>query len=286
MTSTRYNISSIKQLIDLNGKAVNFQLGFKAKSITNDVFDAIVVTQEMLDSNEPLNYQRAEGEISGNITNDNGSYNNYFLCLKSDKPMEVDVSLKINELPIQQQQPHKLPTPPPPIPPRQEVNENFVVAKRATKKPDYFTNYLIFGGVLLLLVIFGIYYYTKTSAPQPPVVVSPTASDLILKNVEDGFNNLGVKLNEVSSKVTDGLSDNLGRMQHNLTENIQELSERIIPPTEITSDIDGIKESIENIKSHLYNQQIKNAVPADVDMTIVNPNDILSRIKSLPKSSS
>lgn len=317
MSTTRYKISNIKQLIDLNGKAVNFHLGFKAKSVNDDVFDALVVTQEMLDSNEPLNYQRAEGEISGNITNDNGVYNNYFLCLKSDKPIDIDVGIKINEIPQQappqpqpqpqqqQQQPEqsfekkkyqrypiqKQQPPPPTLEDYQDEEEVIVASTKKPKKSDYTWVYIFVGVFLVcLLAGFGYYYYTKTVvAPSPPVVESKTA-DLILKNVEDGFNNLGLKLNEVSSKVTDGLSDNIGKMEHNLTENLHELSERITNPppavVPVTSDINNIKESIENIKSHLYTQQLKHVAPetSGDSMAIVNPNEILSRIKSLPKS--
>lgn len=316
MSTTRYKISSIKQLIDLNGKAVNFQLGFKAKSVNNDVFDALVVTQEMLDSNEPLNYQRAEGEISGNITNDNGVYNNYFLCLKSDKPIDIDVGIKINEIPQQSppqqppqqqlQQPEqsfkkqkyqRVPTqpqqqPPPILDDYQDEEETIVAPVKKSKKSDY-TMIYIFVGVFLFLLLagFGYYYYTKTVAPPQPAVVESKTTDLILKNVEDGFNNLGLKLNEVSSQVTNGLTDNIGKMEHNLTENLHELSEKIINPppvaaVPVTSDINNIKESIENIKSHLYTQQSKHIAPdtSGDSMTIVNPNEILSRIKSLPKS--
>jgi hypothetical protein len=51
----KYTISSIKQLIDLNGKSVNFHLSFSVRSLNKEPFDALVVTQEMLDSHEPLN---------------------------------------------------------------------------------------------------------------------------------------------------------------------------------------------------------------------------------------
>lgn len=298
MTTTRYNITSIKQLIDLNGKSVNFQLGFKVKSVTNENFDVLVVTQEMLDSNEPLNYQKSDGEISGQITNENGVYNNYFLCLKSEKPMEVDVTITINDLPLQpqpqlqqqqqQQTMHQQPM-------REVIgdDDDMVIKKHSRKtKPDYFTNYLIFGIALLsiLIVVFGYYYWSKAPTTQAPEI---TSDDLLLKNVTDGFNTLGAKLSEVSSKVTDGLNDGLGKIHHNLSENIQELSGKIAPPPElnVSSDIGDIKASIDNIKSHLYSQQFQappppspaaNLVTSPLDLGVANNADeVLSRINSM-----
>jgi hypothetical protein len=299
MTTTRYTISNIKQLIDLNGKSVNFQLGFKVKSVSNENFDVLVVTQEMLDSNEPLNYQKSDGEISGQITNENGVYNSYFLCLKSDKPMEVDVTININDLPVspppqiqqQQQQKQQL---------RQEVlidDDDMVFSKKSVKKSkiDYTTNYLIFGIVLvcLFLLVFGYYYWSKSATSPAPVVIEKN-DDLLLKNVTDGFNTLGAKLNEVTSKVTDGLNDGLGKIHHNLTENIQELSGKIAPPAEmsVSTDIGEIKASIDNIKSHLYSQQIQAPPPPSPISTLVtsplldlgvtnNADEVLSRINSM-----
>lgn len=299
MTTTRYNISNIKQLIDLNGKSVNFHLEFKVQSVTNENFDVLVVTQEMLDSNEPLNYQKADGEIAGQITNENGAYNNYFLCLKSEKPMEVDVTISVKNLPIK-------PTPPPHAPMEQQLrreilredDDDIVVDKKVRKpKTDYTTNYYIFGIalVILLLLVFGYYYWTKvsTSATTTTIAVEKN-DDLLLKNVTEGFNTLGAKLNEVTSKVTDGLNDGLGKIHHNLSENIQELSGKIAPAPElnVSSDIGDIKASIDNIKSHLYSQQFQPPPPPSPAATLVtsplldlgianNADEVLSRINSM-----
>lgn len=313
MTTTRYNISNIKQLIDLNGSSVNFQLGFKVKSVSNENFDVLVVTQEMLDSNEPLNYQKSEGEISGQITNENGVYNNYFLCLKSEKAMEVDVTINIIELkPKPQQQQAQLPTMNQQQPQQQLRRENLIdddddiiQSKKPKKvKTDYSTNALIFGIalVVILLLVFGIYYWYKSSTVVSATAITSVAAavdnndnTLLLKNVTDGFNTLGAKLNEVTSKVTDGLNDGLGKIHHNLSENIQELSGKItLPPPElnVSSDIGDIKASIDNIKSHLYSQQFQPPPPPSPAATLVtsplldlgvanNADEVLSRINSM-----
>jgi len=97
-TNQVYNLSNIKQLIDLNGDVINFDLTFSVVSKNGKPFDALVVTQEMLDSGKELEYQQADGSINGKITNDKNNYNNYFLILKSDEPNECEVSIELTEL--------------------------------------------------------------------------------------------------------------------------------------------------------------------------------------------
>ena len=64
-------LTPIKQLIDLNGDKVNFDLTFNATSANKVPFDALVVTQKMLDSETPLEYKKVtEGTINGNIVSD------------------------------------------------------------------------------------------------------------------------------------------------------------------------------------------------------------------------
>ena len=77
-----YNLTSIKQLIDLNGDKVNFELQFKIDAKNGETFDALVVTQEIIDSGAELTYQKAEGSIGGNIVSDKGQYQNYRFCIR------------------------------------------------------------------------------------------------------------------------------------------------------------------------------------------------------------
>lgn len=270
-TTIKYNISNIKQLIDLNGKAVNFQADFRAVSLSNETFDALVVTQEMLDSNEPLNYQKAEGQISGQINNDNGVYNNYFLCMKSDKPMEVEVSIRIQELPEQpqlQQQQQQQKQRQSMEQQKQIISQNQFneaeeeedeapIIKKTKKSKEI--NYYVMGGIILLLTLligFTIYYYMK---PKAETTAESSKVDSIIK---EGFNNLENKLTKLNEVTSDGLNqvrtkvtDDFGKMHQNLYENIQELSEKITPPSDTFSDLGEIKESINNIKSHIYSKQ-------------------------------
>ena len=85
------SLTSRQQLIDLNEETTNFDLTFTAKSLDNSHFDVLVVDQSTLDNNPSLEYKRAKGVISGNIISDKNVYQNYFLCLKSEKPCDVEI---------------------------------------------------------------------------------------------------------------------------------------------------------------------------------------------------
>ena len=95
MTITNtYNLNKTKQLIDLNGDTTNFEIQFTATTPNKEPFYAIVVDQNTLDSDNPINFKKVtDGTISGNIRNDKNIYNNYFLLLKSDDPCECFVNI-------------------------------------------------------------------------------------------------------------------------------------------------------------------------------------------------
>ena len=100
MTITNtYNLNKTKQLIDLNGDTTNFEIQFTATTPNKEPFYAIVVDQNTLDSDNPINFKKVtDGTISGNIRNDKNIYNNYFLLLKSDDPCECFVNINKNEI--------------------------------------------------------------------------------------------------------------------------------------------------------------------------------------------
>jgi len=99
-TENVYSIGKIKQLIDLNGDSVNFQVDFNVESQSGEPFDILVVDQTTLDNNPKIEYKTAnEGKISGSITNDKNVYQNYFLILKADKDVQCKVSISKKDLP-------------------------------------------------------------------------------------------------------------------------------------------------------------------------------------------
>jgi hypothetical protein len=99
-TENIYSIGKVKQLIDLNGDSINFEVDFNVESESGDPFDILVVDQTTLDNNPKIDYKTAdEGKISGSITNDKNVYQNYFLILKADKDIKCKVSISKKELP-------------------------------------------------------------------------------------------------------------------------------------------------------------------------------------------
>ena len=295
MSSMKYTISSIKQLIDLNGKSINFHLSFSVRSLTKEPFDALVVTQEMLDSNEPLNYQRADGEISGQIKSEHGIYNNYFLCLKSDKPMEVEVIVNINPLPVAPAQPQ-------PQQPQQQLmrkkrtegyyedEEEVLETKKLSKSSSSdgngnsnFTIILIIVFLCLAAIALTVLYYYRNSQK-----VDATATPKVDAMIKDGFNDLGeklLKLNETTSRVNEGLHDVTNKVTHNIhsgfdklhhdfSENISSISENIskisIPDNSKFTDLGEIKDSINNLKS-LYSQNNMSVQPSAAAPVVAAP---------------
>jgi hypothetical protein len=105
MSETKtYDVNKVKQLIDLNGDSVNFDMTFKVTCHDDTPFKMLVVDQTTLDSNsDNLEYKEVTNSLSGNILADKNVYQNYFLILKSDKECKVDVELDKKDLPITQE---------------------------------------------------------------------------------------------------------------------------------------------------------------------------------------
>ena len=96
-----YRLGKIKQLIDLNGDSINFDLTFKVIAKDPSIpFNVLVVDQNTLDNTPELQYKKVDnGSITGKITADKNMYQNYFLILKSEIPCDVDVELIKKNLP-------------------------------------------------------------------------------------------------------------------------------------------------------------------------------------------
>lgn len=95
-------LSSRHQLVDLNKKLVNFKLDFKVTSPDMKEFDALVLTEDEINSFQNLDnieMKKAPGKISGTIIADNNKYKNYFILLKADELHKVDVETIIEEIP-------------------------------------------------------------------------------------------------------------------------------------------------------------------------------------------
>ena len=166
------SVTNRQQLVDLNGETTNFDLTFTAVSRNREPFDVLVVDQTTLDNNPNLEFKRANGTISGNIISDKNIYQNYFLCLKADKPCEVDVMIEKKEV---------APVKSPPIPAQAPMSSMSSMSSMSAppltppKKPNG-TNWkviiifvLILGGAALL---FYMYMKKKDAGEEREVVAS------------------------------------------------------------------------------------------------------------------
>lgn len=164
--SGKYKIGKIRKLVDLNKNLINFNLDFVIHSEDkSSTFEIAVVTQDTLDNNYPIKYQKAaNGYISGNVKSDNNTYNNYLIVIKAEEDMDVSIDLSIHEIMGAQQQQS----------PKQEVKheektqENFDILY--TSNSFLFTkrNLLIFFIIVILVsCIYIYYYYTNNTATAP-----------------------------------------------------------------------------------------------------------------------
>jgi len=160
-----------KQLIDLNGASINFDLSFSATSSENSDFHALVVDQNTLDKvpHDSLEFKLANGYISGNIVSDKNVYQNHFLCLKSDKPCQIEVV--INKKEIQPKlQPQLKTTAPQPL--------------KSIAKPSS-TNWKLIFIVIVIIIGGGLCYYmyiNKKKQQKPQGIentMTPSISTLI-----------------------------------------------------------------------------------------------------------
>jgi len=181
------SLTNGKQLIDLNGDYTNFDLTFTATSLDNSDFHALVIDQNTLDKvpHDRLEFKKATGSISGNIVSDNNIYQNFFLCLKSDKPCQVEVVINKKEI-----QPK----------PRKEVNPvpQQTVKQDPIKDPikDSNTNWKLIFIVIVLIIGGGLCYYMYVNKKKQQKhqsienTMTPSISTLITSpSLVSGFTN-------------------------------------------------------------------------------------------------
>jgi hypothetical protein len=182
ITNKTYPCSDVRQLIDINGDAINFNAKFTLTSTNGEEFDMLIVDQTMLDNQKDLQYKKvSEGTISGKIELDKNVYQNYFIILRSDKQIDINVELDFERLPDrmptrEQFNPQAQPQPPPPPPP---------------KKSRLWMKILIGVAVISAIVlIYFLFFHKKgeseveevvaikeTKSPSPPPVVVKTKKD-------------------------------------------------------------------------------------------------------------
>jgi hypothetical protein len=158
--SKQYKVSNQRQLIDLNGQSINFDLNFNVESVNGEEFEILVVDQTTLDSNNNLQYKKVtEGQMSGNVKSDKNIYQNYFLILKSDKDCDVIVNIMKTDLPLRQEenlQQKQLE--------QQQLQQQQLQQQQLQQQNNPKSNFKLYIIVFGIILVIGIgYYFYKNS---------------------------------------------------------------------------------------------------------------------------
>ena len=110
------SIGSRPKLYDLNKNFTNFEIEFLVQAERpNEAFFVYIMPQDQLDKVDlkDIPMKAVEGKISGKVSNNNDTYQNYFLILKTENPEETKVHIKTTTvvLPLS----HTLTTTPAPV---------------------------------------------------------------------------------------------------------------------------------------------------------------------------
>lgn len=91
-----YSINDSLQLVDLNQEYINFTAKFdiKAEDPTSN-FMMSVIDETFLEEDDKINFNAVVGHIDGDIENNNDTYKNFYIALKSKKPTKVNVKIDI-----------------------------------------------------------------------------------------------------------------------------------------------------------------------------------------------
>ena len=239
-TSKKIKLTTVKQLIDLNGDKVNFDLVFEVKTVDNSPFEALVVTQTILDSEEELKYKNvSEGIISGNIVSDKGIYDNYFILLKANKNVECDINIIIKDIEVnkvfQQQQQQQQQMQHHPQQQRENTTKNKSISQNTTEKQNGVNNEkkinwkLIITIFILIIGSFVLWYFYKNSNKRSQIfsvnVLNPNKALNVIGDIPTSFSSNN-DIRDISSNINNILNDtpvNTIKNQINLPPNLKEV---------------------------------------------------------------
>lgn len=110
--SKQYVINSTKQLIDLNDTLINYKIAWRVVSGTPPdapPFDIAIVNQAVLNSSpNDIEFKTVDnGEISGELENNDNKFQNWYIVLKASQEIPVMVDIQKQEIsPVLQQPVH------------------------------------------------------------------------------------------------------------------------------------------------------------------------------------
>lgn len=191
-TVNKYSLNQRHQLIDLNKENTNFALTFDVVSKKGDEpidaeFEALVITQEQLDALPSLNslvMKKTTNRIGGNITSEDDTYQNHFLVLRADKPVDVDVHIDLRKIPPKPKQPTKEPFTVQDDAPVKEKESSSVAAH---VKPFY-RQYWFWLGVVVVSLAVAYFYLYRYKPEFLPGFLRPNntkATDMVITHSTD-----------------------------------------------------------------------------------------------------
>ena len=196
-----YTLTPRQQLVDLNGDTTNFDLSFVVTSIDGSPFNLIVVDQNTLDNNPNLDYKNVDnGTMSGNIISDKNIYENYYLCLKSDKDCEVEVIIDKREIPA------NIPPPPAPKAPRYTHTQPSFNTNIAHPMKRSTTNWKLI--LIVIIVICGGLYLYYLYNKKNKITTDNSSSIITLPIVEKAASPLVIS--QITEPLTEPLVSNFG----------------------------------------------------------------------------
>jgi hypothetical protein len=99
MNIQRLTIGQEKQLLEINHQLVNFRASFRITSLQQQPFYFLIADQETLNTQHELSFNQAtDGTIEGDVEMNKNVYHPYYLVIYADDPMDVEVSLKVEEI--------------------------------------------------------------------------------------------------------------------------------------------------------------------------------------------
>lgn len=200
------HVNTTRQLIDLNGNKINFELNFSVKSLNKDIpIYVIVVSQNTLDTNENLEYKKVFDTITGSILSNEGIYQSYYLILRSDEPVDCEVKVEIIDVPqIQHEKENK------------EIEEPTSIMKSETQPSSNidWKKILLIVGIIIVCVGLYFFFYKKNSKTIDSNLIS------------DG----GIEPSILDNQILDTNNIITNPLQESITESVTEI---ISTPVEI-----------------------------------------------------
>jgi len=136
--NTEIKLNNLTQLIDLNKSKSKFSLQYQVVAeVPSALFSCAVVNQSLMDQSDKINFEIVTGRCSGEVSNRDDKFENYFLALRSDKPLRV--RLVVQEV-AQKEEPKIAPVPQPVV----------------LQNDEAYVKYVVIGAAVILLVYFMI----------------------------------------------------------------------------------------------------------------------------------